>query len=86
MLAKNPYGQWDKMCTTTRVVPFSVGDILFEEKKQALCITIQNSYNHNDNIRSKKHQKKNNEKLTVRGLGGSTLTVSLRSCKISVFS
>ena len=84
MLAKNPYGQWDKMCNT-RVVPFSVGDILFEEKKQALFITIQNSYNHNDNIRSKKHQK-NHEKLTVRGVGGSTLTVSLRSCKISVFS
>ena len=31
VLAKNPYGQWDKTCTT-RVVPFSVGEYTFWKK------------------------------------------------------
>ena len=73
------------MCTT-RVVPFSVGEYTFW-KKQALCITNQNSYNHNDNIRSKEHPKKSWKADCKRGgVVGSTLTGSLRSCKISVFS
>ena len=39
MLAKNPYGQWDKTCTT-HVVPFSVGEYTFEEKKNRRCASL----------------------------------------------
>ena len=53
MLAKNTYGLWDKTCTT-RVVPFSVGEVL--KKKTGvvqLCITIPDDLKSvwNDSIR-----------------------------------